>query len=222
MVLSIKYRIGIPLILAQRHILGLRSFYDEGEMHFNIGFDDLKDETDHLTPEEWNDTEDYYLGRRDDLEGLRDLKRHFSIVGLFTVFEIFLRDMLQQLHWAGAAVPKRNPTKSWFLDRIKVIFAEIGVPITKPDRDWTAIRKMQAVRNCITHFGSRPDKEMVRKLAGYNFCLREGVWMELPDGYFEESADLVERVCERILEDCHNAAKEKRIKEHVRRKKTKR
>ena len=219
--LSLQYRFEIPLKLAQMHISGLRSFYEEGEMHFNSGFHDLKEETKHLTPEEWNNDENYYLGQRDDLEGLRDLKRHFSVVGLFTVFEIFLRHTLQQLHRAGAAVPF-NPNERWILDRMKDIFAEIGVPITKPNRDWNAIRKMQAVRNCIMHFGSRPEKEMVRTLAGYNFRLREGVWMELPDGYFEESADLVERVCERILEDCHNAAKEKRIKEHVRRKRTKR
>ena len=220
--LPLTYRIEIPLKLAQIHISSLRRFHEEGEMNFNIGFNDLKGETSHLTPEEWNDAEDYYLGQRDDLEGLRDLKRHFSIVGLFTVFEIFLRDTLQQLQCAGAAVPKRNPAKRWFFDRMKAIFAKIGVPITKPDRDWNAIRKMQAVRHCITHSGSRPDKEMVRKLEGYNFSLREGVWMELPDGYFEGSADLVERVCGRILEDCHNAEKGKRIKEHVRRKKTKR
>ena len=216
MMLSLDYRIEIPLILAQRHISGLRSFYDEGEMHFNIGVNDLKDETDHLTPEEWNNGEDCYLGQRDDLEELRELKRHFSIVGLFTVFEKFLQDTLQQLRWAGAAVRKRNPKERWFLGEMKEIFAEIGVPITKPDRDWNAIKRMEAVRHCITHLGSLPNEEMVDTLAGYNFRVREGVWMELSDGYFEKSADLVERVCKWIVKDCQKAVKEKRIKARAR------
>ena len=55
-------------------------------------------------------------------------------------------------------MPKRNPKERWYLDRMKNIFAEIGVPITKPDRDWNAIKRMEAVRHCITHSGSIPDK----------------------------------------------------------------
>ena len=155
----LDYRIEIPQILAQIHISGLRSFYDECERHFTDVLNNLKDETEHLTPEQWNNVEDYYLGQREDLGGLRELKRHFSIVGLFTVFEKFLRDTLEQLYWAGVTVPKRNPEDRWYLDRMKKIFAEIGVPITKPDRDWNAIKKMEAVRHCITHSGSIPDKE---------------------------------------------------------------
>ena len=127
-----------------------------------------------MTPEEWNNVEDCYLGQRDDLEELRELKRHFSIVGLFTVFEKFLQDTLQQLRWAGAAVRKRNPKERWFLDRMKEIFAEIGVPITKPDRDWNAIKRMEAVRHCITHLGSRPNEEMVLTLAGLQLSRKKG------------------------------------------------
>ena len=78
-VVRLDYRIEIPLILAQIHISGLRSFYDEGEKHFTNEINNLKDKTGHLTPEQWNNVEDYYLGQRDDLDGLREMKRHFSI-----------------------------------------------------------------------------------------------------------------------------------------------
>ena len=81
-------------------------------------------------------------------------------------------------------------------------FKQIGAPITKPDSDWKSIKKLQLIRNCITHLDGRPDDETVRKLKGYNCHVNKGVWMTLPDGYFEESADLVERVCKRIVKDC--------------------
>ena len=238
MSLSLDYRIEIPLELARIQISSLRRFYDEGEEHFNLGFNELKDEIDHLTPEEWEKGEDFYLGERDQMEFLRRLKRHFSIVGLFTVFETFLRSTLQQLYWAGAdvpkrspnkrryldtmkeifravgvpIVPKRSPNKRWYLDTMKEIFRAVGVPITRPNHDWNSIKKLQAIRNCITHLDGRPDKETVRRLRGYNCHVIKGVWMKLPDGYFEESADLVERICERIVKDCQNAVTEKRVK----------
>ena len=150
----------------------------------------------------------------DDLVFLRKLKRHFSIVGLFTGFETFLRSTLQQLYQAGADVPKRSPNKHWYLDTMKEIFKAVGVPITKPDHDWNSIKKLQAIRNCITHLDGRPDKETVRRLKGYNCHVIKGVWMKLPDGYFEESADLVERICERIVKDCQEPAKPEARRRH--------
>ena len=36
--------------------------------------------------------------------------------------------------------------------------------------------------------------------------------MKLPDEYFEESAGLVERFCERIAKDFQNTLKEKRVR----------
>ena len=164
MSLSLDYGANIPLDLARIQISSLRRFYDEGEAHSNLGFDELKDETGHLTPEEWEKDEDFYLGRGDDLEFLGQLKRHFSIVGLFTVFETSLRDTLLQLYWAGSDVPKRSPNKRWYLDTMKGIFKAVGVPITKPDHDWNSIKKLQVIRTCITHLDGRSDKEAVRKL----------------------------------------------------------
>ena len=141
---------------------------------------------------------------------MRELKRHFSIVGLFTVFEMFLRKTLQELYLAGADVPKQQPNLHK-IHKMKEIFKAAGVPITEPDHDWNSIKKLQAIRNCITHLDGRPDKKPVQKLKDYNCHVSEGVWMELPARYFEENADLVERICERIVKDCQNAVKEKRI-----------
>ena len=122
----------------------------------------------------------------------------------FNVFETFLRDALDQLGDAGVDVPKPKPGKRWYIDKFKKKFKEIGVPITKPDADWNAIKKLQAIRHCITHCDGIPDDENVRKLKGYNVDVPPHVWMELPDGYFEESADLVARVCDRIVENCRS------------------
>ena len=202
----------IPLALMRIQTRWLRKFYDEGEDHFDFGFNKLKAETDHLTPEQWEKDEDFYLDQRYDLKSLRELKRHFSIVGLFTTFEMFLRNMLKELYLAGADVPKQKPITRWYLDKIKEIFKEAGVPITEPDRDWNSIKKLQAIRNCITHLDGRPDKETVRKLQDYNCHVIKGAWMELPASYFEECADLVERICDRIVTDCKKAVKEKRVK----------
>ncbi len=127
---------------------------------------------------------------------------------------MFIRNTLQELYLAGADVPKLN--KRWCLDKMKEIFKAAGVPITEPDRDWNSIKKLQAIRNCITHLDGRPDEETVRQLKGYNCHVIKGVWMKLPASYFEESADLVERICECIVEDCQNAVKEKRVKARAR------
>lgn len=199
---SLDYRIDILLTLFRFQIRELRNFYDEGEEQFDFGFDKLKVKIDQLTDMEWELREDFYIGQRDALESLRELKRHFAVVGLFTVFETFLRDILDYLGCAKEPDPKSGYKERWRFEDMKIMFASIGIRITKPDRDWNAVKKLQAIRHCIIHLGSRPDLATVRKLKDYNFEVREDVWMELPQGYFEESADLVQHVGERIVRDC--------------------
>ena len=88
-----------PLLsLTHNRISRLREFYDEGVRHFDIGLHDLEEQTDHLTSEEWDEVGDFYGEQRYEFEELLELKRHFFIVGLFTVFEMFLRRMLLLLH----------------------------------------------------------------------------------------------------------------------------
>ncbi len=89
--------IDILLRFARTSISRLGDFYEEGERHFTIGLEDLKDQTGHLTLEEWDKFEDYYLEHRNYFEELMELKKHFSIVGLFTVFEIFLTRIMQEI-----------------------------------------------------------------------------------------------------------------------------
>ena len=95
--LAIKIVIDALLSLTHNRISRLREFYDEGVRHFDIGLGDLKDQTDHLTSEEWDEFGDFYVDQRYEFEELLKLKRHFSIVGLFTGFETFLRRMLRLL-----------------------------------------------------------------------------------------------------------------------------
>ncbi|MDE2926817.1 MAG: hypothetical protein OXT71_10510 [Acidobacteriota bacterium] len=191
-----------------RHNIGrLKNFYDEGERHFKRGFKDLEDEIAHLTDDE---IEVFHLEYRDELEDLREIKRNFSIFGLFTVIERFLRRTLRHLRKAGA--PVEGCIRKMSLEGMKDAFRKIGVPITEPNHDWHALMGMKEVRNCIAHYDGHPHKEMAKKLqCDYKIPVIEERWkpanggkfepiswsIQLADEYFGESAELVERVCKR-------------------------
>ena len=170
-----------------------------------LNFDELMSEVEQLNPDDWYECEEHFISQRDELESLRDLKTQFAVVGLFTVFEMFLRDTLQRLHRDDEAnseprppepEPKR-PKQSSF-DDMKNAFVELGVPLTRPEIDWNAIKKLQAIRHCITHLGGIPDEEAAKILRGHHLNSTRGVPMQLPTGYFEDSAALIQRVCGRI------------------------
>ena len=200
----------VLLNLAQSRISSLGDFYDEGERHFTIENKDLGDRTAHLTQEEWDWGDgDLYIELRHELEELRELKRHFSIVGLFTAFEMFLRRTLLLLHHGDTAMSEC--IRKMRFDDMKEKFSSIGMPIADPGADWKAIMGMKEVRNCITHSGSRPDKKRAKDLADYDIPVVQSK-MKLRDGYFKKSSGLVERVCKRIAKDCQKALKEKHIK----------
>ena len=206
-----RLSIVVEALLSFTHnrISKLREFYDEGEMHFNIGLDDLKAQTDHLTSEEWDEFGDFYVEQRYEFEELRELKKHFSIVGLFTVFEMFLRRMLRLLHHPADAVVVKRILEMRF-DDIKKEFSDLGVEIMKPSCDWQAIMGMKEVRNCITHSDGRADKQRAKNLVNYKIPVDQSR-MVLPDGYFEKSADLVETTYKRIARNCQNILKEKHV-----------
>ena len=199
-----------PLLsLTHNRISRLREFYDEGVRHFDIGLHDLEEQTDHLTSEEWDEVGDFYGKQRYEFEGLLELKRHFFIVGLFTVFEMFLRRMLLLLHRPVNAAERKRIL--WIsVGDMQNKFSNLGVEITKPEPDWKLIVGMKEVRNCITHSDGRADKQRTKKLKRYKIPVDQSK-MVLPDGYFEKSADLVETTCKRIAGDCKNILKEKHI-----------
>ena len=214
----------------------LRKFYKEGERHFKTEFNNLKEKTNHFTQEEWDSLGDFYIEEHHELEELRELKRNFSMVGLFTVFERFLQGRLRQLHRASPARPKRNSkTFQFILRKLKLPprlcsarpkrdpfgrmteeFSKLGVRIAKGDRDWQTIMGMAMVRHCIVHSGGRIDKKRAKKLANYKIPVVQATkhsWrIKLSDKYFEETAGAVERACKRIAKDCQDAINEKRFK----------
>lgn len=208
----LDYRFEIPEILARIKIRELKRFNEESEKHFKIEFEELKAEVDHLTPEEWSEGEDHYIGLSDALDSLRELKTHFAIVGLFAVFETFLRDTLKQLLGAGVCIPNLKSEKCWTINEMKRMFAKAHVPITKPQRDWNGIKNLQAIRNCITHLDGLPNEEIIKKLKGEKYDVIEGVPVQLPAGYFEENANLIQRHCNRIIKDCQQAFTNKIVK----------
>lgn len=200
--------VAAQLSIMRINIARLKNFYDEGERHFNSRFKDLAQEVDHLTPEQWDDFQDFYIQERDEMEDLRELKRNFSIVGLFTVLERFLRRTLRHLREAGA--PVEGHIRKMSLEDMKDAFKKIDLPITEPNHDWQAIMGMKLVRNCITHYDGHPHKEMAKKLkTNYKIPVVAERWkptngeesepvswrIQLADEYFGKSADLVERVC---------------------------
>ena len=221
-----KVFINALLSLARTHIRGMKDFYDEGESHFTSELKRLEERANSLTDDEWEQLEGL-IDQRYELEVLRELKRNFSIVGLFTVFEMFLRRALLWLHWPSPALPKcirkelrdeikKKVAKKSF-DEMKVTFKKIGVPIAEGTSDWQAIMGMKLVRNCIAHYGGRPDEEMAEKLEkDYKICMANADSptrrMKLSKNYFRDSADLVERTCDRIIKKCHTARKENRVK----------
>ena len=176
-------RFGTQIVVAARlsimrnNIGRLIKFYDEGERHFKTRLNDLEDEIAHLTDDE---IEYFYLEDRDEMEGLRELKRHFSIVGLFTVLERFLRRTLRHLRKRGAAVP--GCIRKMSLEDMKTAFKDIGVPITEPNHDWHKIMGMKLARNCITHYDGHPYKEMAKQLKkDYKIPVIEERWKP-PEG----------------------------------------
>ena len=206
-------------MLTGYQISRLVKFYDAGEKHFNIELDDLKKRWPPLGSE-WAGNDDYvndYIGayslERDELTELLVMKRNFSIVGLFTVFEGFLRKTLEHFH--GSNREMVNRIRRMRLDEMKKEFAKVGVPIASPDRDWQAILGMKEVRNCVTHAGGRPDKETEKTLVNYQVPVDHSRLMilelVLAEGYFAESVDVVERTCKRIAKDCQDALGEVRV-----------
>ena len=196
------------LSIMRSNIDRLRNFYEEGESHFTFGFKSLEKKVDHLTPEQWADLQDFYIQERYEMEELRELKRNFSIVGLFTVLERFLRHTLRYLRKAGAPVTGR--IRGMSLGDMRDAFKKVDVLITEPNHVWHAIMGMKLVRNCITHYDGHPHKEMAKQLKeDYKIPLIEERWkptnggksaptswrIQLADEYFGKSADLVKRVC---------------------------
>ena len=200
--------VALQLVGTRIHISRLKEFYGEGEKHFNIELDELTSQVGHLAPEEWNEVGNLFIDEHSDLEALLQLKRRFAIVGLFTVFEVFLRKTLEYVHQPDWAMSKRIPEMR--LDDLKKEFSNLGVAITKPAADWKLIMGMKEVRNCITHSDSFPDEKRAKKLANYGIPVIYGK-MTLPNEYFEESVDIVERTCERIAKDCRYALLEGRV-----------
>ncbi len=204
--------IDARLALLRIRIRTLRHFYVEGEEIFSRRFNELTKWMDDFPDDQMEGAVDFFVGERDDLEDLRELKRHFSVIGLFRVIEMFLRRTLRHLRNAGAPVEGRIRRMS--LDKMKKAFRSIDVPITEPNDDWHALMGLKLVRHCIVHYDGRPPKEMAYQLRdAYGFPVIEKRWrrtkgghdepvawkLQISNDYFEKSADLVERICGRAV-----------------------
>ena len=193
----------VPLTLAGIKIRELKRFHGAAERSFKSQYAALEAELDRLPPEQWSeDVQDHYIELRDEFESLQHLKTDCAITGLFMAFEAFLRNLLSLLRRIGRPVPVQKPGDRWYLDNMKPLFTQAGVRITEPDDDWRAIKRLQAVRHCITHLEGWPDEDTVTKLKGAKFSVAVGERLRLPPGYFNESVEIVQRSCKRIVDDC--------------------
>ena len=184
----------------------LQTIYAEATEHAASELGALDDQMDQLTPEERDEFSDGYLSVFESLDKMRELKERLCIVGLFTTFERFLRQTLQE--FSSSAPARSKCIHRMHLVEMKKEFSDLGVSITTPDSDWQGIMKLKEVRNCITHSGGHPDEERAKKLRNCKILVDES-GMVLAEGYFEESCGLIKRACERITEACRNALKER-------------
>ena len=196
--------LGVPLTIVGIRIRELKRFHKEGERNFKARYADLEAEFDRLKLEEWSDDlQDHYIDLRDELESIRSLNTNCAITGLFMAFEDFLSNMLKQIKdrdVPGVLDQKHGERRS--LKHMKAVFAEVGVRITEPEDDWRAIKRLQAVRNCLIHSAGWPNDKTVKKLKAAEFNVAVDKRLRLPTGYFDETAEIVQRSCKRIVDKC--------------------
>ena len=195
-----EVQFGDPLMLAEFSIGELRSFYHEAKGHFGLRLAGLEARSNNVSPED--EESDDLAHRMEEVAGLLDLNEHFGVVGAYRTFEIFLRNVVNQLRDQGVIQGK---TKS-YLDGLKDQLREVGVDLERPPFQWQEINKLREIRNCIAHSGW-VDSQHVSELRDYTLPVEEGQGspLRLPGGYFLEASALVVSTCRLVVERCAEA-----------------
>jgi hypothetical protein len=205
---GLDWRFGIPLEFARITLRELKRFYDEGEKQFATEIAKLEMQAKGVSADD-DDQMDYLGDVRDQREGIVELNREFAIVGIFRTFERFLRLFLDPRRHPGFAIPAPKGSR---LKDLEGQYKAIGVDLTRLPFEWRDIKKLQEIRNCITHDEGWIDAKRAGALRSYQFPVKENDWIELPEDYFVEAYNLVQRTCRLVIEECRKAAKDGRMK----------
>jgi hypothetical protein len=82
----------------------------------------------------------------------------------------------------------------------------IGVDLKGPPFEWNEITKLRKIRNLIGHEEAWVDKESKKQLASFGLTVKEDDWLKLPDAYFLDAWNLVDRTCQLVVQECLKAA----------------
>jgi hypothetical protein len=182
----------------------LKRFQDETRKHFLGHISELKKEAAELVPND--DALDFISLMWDQFKSLIDLSEEFVVLGAYRTLERFLRSALRHLAEIGVGVFKKEQ-----LDQIATQFEAMGVDFKKPPFEWAEINKLRTIRNIIAHDELWVDKATKTKLESVGLPAKENTWFQLPDQYFQEACDLVNRTCRLVVQECQMAAQRGKI-----------
>jgi hypothetical protein len=164
--------------------------------------------------EHWD--EDHLSDMRWEMETHIDYNCYFGVMMAFAAFERFLTHLYGVTLHLGTAPELRDEMlkqmQSWkTLENYKQFFKNVlQLEITKPDKDWEQMRKLQAIRNAIVHQnGLVPDdnKDSLKK-CGYK---KPGEHVEVTLQYVLDSIELVTRAATALLPRYIEALKKKKL-----------
>lgn len=132
-----------------------------------------------------------------ELESFAEINNRFGLLAVFATFERLVhrihQDMMNQ-----NLIHHRHFKKTYLnFDESKDSFAKIGIYLTKAPFDWTNLRKLQTLRNAITHQDGWVTDENINKLRNYGY--KVGQWIKITDRYFEDSMNLVWESCSELV-----------------------
>lgn len=201
---NLLVRIEAALDLARFHLREVRRFHDEVKPRFDqmqrqVARERKKysqDELDldrgmgHTLDEQFSD--DWRLA--DDLRGVND---QYGVIGLYSVLERFLWMVSNDLLDAGKSTADKRPET---LDRFKETLKTAEIDLTQPPFEWGQLVKLNRIRGCLIHTLGFVDETNAHKLKGYGFP--QWLFVQLEDGYFEQSWNLVRDTCQALTAQC--------------------
>jgi len=186
--------------LAKISLIELKRFHDEARRHFKREIAEIEKEVAGIDAVD-DEAQDYLSCMYSQWEELFDLKQEFGIFGLFRMLERILRLVLMHLREIGAPVTERVRFKEMAKQ-----FKSIGVDLRASPFEWEEITKLQKIRNQICHEESWVDRKSKKDLASFGLCAKENDWLRIPDEYFLEASNLVDRTCRLVVQGCLKAA----------------
>jgi hypothetical protein len=133
-----------------------------------------------------------------ELETLAQMNNRFGILGVFATFERLLLRIHQDMMNLRLVHKERFKKDYLTFDLYKDSLAAIGIKLTKPPFDWANLRKLQTLRNAITHQDGVVTEDNVEDLKNYGYK-SVGQSIDITDSYFEDSLNLVKQSCSQLV-----------------------